>query len=113
MASDPTVFRQLTTSAEIDQLLERSMEEPVLLFQHDPYCPISSRAYREVMLVGGTFALVDVSEPGDVKRTIEARTGVKHESPQVILLRGGRAVWSASHYAVTAEAIAQAAQQSA
>lgn len=31
---------------------------------------------------------------------------MRHESPQTLVLRGGRAVWSASHRAVTAEAIA-------
>jgi bacillithiol system protein YtxJ len=36
------------------------------------------------------------------------RTGVRHESPQVLLLRGGRAAWSASHAAVTAEAVERA-----
>ena len=41
----------------------------------------------------------------DLIRAIEERTGVQHESPQVILLDHGRAAWSASHYAITAQAV--------
>jgi hypothetical protein len=30
---------------------------------------------------------------------------VRHESPQVIVLRAGRAAWSASHFRITADAV--------
>ena len=30
-----------------------------------------------------------------------ARLGVRHETPQAILLRDGRPVWSASHFRIT------------
>ena len=33
---------------------------------------------------------------------VAERTGVRHESPQVICLRGGRAVGQASHYDINA-----------
>jgi bacillithiol system protein YtxJ len=36
---------------------------------------------------------------------LEARTGVVHESPQVVVLSNGQAVWSASHYAIKAESV--------
>jgi bacillithiol system protein YtxJ len=35
----------------------------------------------------------------------------RHESPQVIVLRQGRAIWSASHDAITAQAVATALQE--
>jgi bacillithiol system protein YtxJ len=31
--------------------------------------------------------------------------GVRHETPQAILLRDGVPVWSASHFRITAEAL--------
>jgi monothiol bacilliredoxin len=31
------------------------------------------------------------------------RLGIRHETPQVILLRDGQPVWSASHFRVTAD----------
>jgi len=32
---------------------------------------------------------------------------VRHESPQVLILKEGRVVWHASHYGVTATAVAR------
>ncbi len=56
-------------------------------------------------LLGGDVPLVDVRRAHDVSDEIARRTGVRHESPQVIVLRDGRAVWSASHGAITAGAV--------
>ena len=80
----------------------------VLLFLHDPSCPASVAAHREVARLGGEVALVDVARAHDVKRAIEDRTGVRHASPQVIVLHGGRVLWSASHFAITAAAVERA-----
>ena len=74
----------------------------VLLFLHDPGCFISRWTYREVERVGGEAALIDVRAHPGMAGEVERRTGVGHESPQAILLRDGRAAWSASHSAVTA-----------
>ena len=79
-----------------------------VLFLHAPHCGISRRAYDQMASLGGEVALIDVARDHEVKWAIAARTGVRHESPQVVVLRGGRAVWSASHSAVTAAAVARA-----
>lgn len=50
-----------------------------------------------------------VIEDRPVSNEIAARLGVKHESPQAILVRGGKAVWHASHRQVTAANLAAAA----
>jgi monothiol bacilliredoxin len=33
--------------------------------------------------------------------------GIRHESPEVIVLQNGKPVWHASHYDVTADALAK------
>ena len=58
--------------------------------------------------LGGEVALVDVARDREVTWAIAARTGVRHESPQVIVLRGGRVVWTASHFAITTAAVERA-----
>ncbi len=77
----------------------------VVLFLHDPRCWTSRRAYDEVARVGGDIALIDVRAAPVLAREIEARTGVRHESPQVVVLRNGRPAWSASHAGITARAV--------
>lgn len=92
----------------LDALFARSAEEPVLLLNHDPWCPISARALAEVRLLDEQVAVVDVSRDHALTREIERRTHVRHESPQLFILLAGQANWSASHLAVTASATAAA-----
>lgn len=94
----------------LDRLVARSEQQPVVLFKHDTTCPISAAAYREMSQLADDVALVDVGQHEDVAQEIEARTGIKHESPQVLVLDHGQAIWSASHYDITDESVSEALQ---
>ena len=101
-------FSPVADREALELLWTRSHDEPVLLFKHSATCPISSTAYEEMAQLPGTVALVVVQRARDISREIEARTGLRHESPQAIILRNGQAVWSASHWNVTAQAVERA-----
>jgi bacillithiol system protein YtxJ len=58
--------------------------------------------------VKSPVSILVVQERRDLSREVAARTGVPHESPQALVLRNGEAVWSASHFEVTADAVEQA-----
>jgi bacillithiol system protein YtxJ len=103
-----TKFNEVEDSAALEELLARSHERPVLLFKHSNTCPISARAYRQMQGVKSPVSIVVVQESREVSREVEARTGVQHETPQALVLRDGRAVWSASHFEITADAVEQA-----
>jgi bacillithiol system protein YtxJ len=82
----------------------------VLLFKHSPACPISTAARAQyerwrAELPDAPALFVDVISERPTARGIAERCGVKHESPQVILFEQGRAVWHASHDAITAGAL--------
>ena len=103
-----TDFSPVEDVAALEQLFARSHEAPVLLFKHSNACPISARAYRQLEQVKGDVAIVVVQKSRDVSREVETRTGVQHETPQALVLRGGEVVWSASHFDVTTDAIESA-----
>ncbi len=107
----PTDFTPVTSTEAIDQMISESLQTPIILFNNDPYCPISRRAYRQVEALAHPIALVDVSRYTDVTRHISQRTQVRHESPQIIILHQGKAVWTASHGAITQQAVEQAFTQ--
>lgn len=93
-----------------DQIDSVFGEDRVIVFKHNTDCPISANAHREMesFLSGGAQVpvyRVDIHEARDVSDQIEERTGIKHESPQVIVLRGGRPEWHADRWDVTADAI--------
>jgi bacillithiol system protein YtxJ len=108
---DAAQFVPLRSVFGLGELVERSQLEPVVVFEHDPYCQISRRAYHEMMGVPVLAALVDVAQDQDLSRRIEEQTGVRHESPQVLVLRSGKVVWNASHFKITRKAVTRAVQR--
>ena len=44
----------------------------------------------------------------EVSNAVAAKLGVRHETPQALLIRNGRVVWAASHFRVTADAVKKA-----
>jgi bacillithiol system protein YtxJ len=106
-------FTSVTSTEALEHLLTQSHDGPVVLFKHSTTCPISSAAYKQMSHLEADVALIVVQSARDVSREIEARTGVEHESPQALVLRNGAVVWSASHWDVTADAVARAMREHA
>jgi bacillithiol system protein YtxJ len=105
-------FKSVSDADALEQLFARSHEAPVLLFKHSDTCPISARAYRQMQDVSGEVSLVVVQRSREVSREVETRTGVRHETPQALVLRNGEVVWSASHFDITADAVDRALEES-
>jgi len=83
---------------------------PAWLMKHSSRCPFSTWALGEVTAYLSSHpdqpaALVVVQEHRDVSDHIAAKTGVKHETPQMLLIRGGRVVWHASHGRIVFDAL--------
>lgn len=106
-----TNFVPVADTKTLDNLLARSHDAPVVLFKHSETCPISAAAYRQMSRLAGEVSLVVVQRAREVSREVEKRTGVQHESPQTIILRHGQAVWSASHFSITADAVESAVRE--
>ena len=104
-AENKTQFNPVTSESALEELFTLSNSQPVILFKHSTTCPISAAAYQQMEGYGGEVSLVVVQKARDLSRQIETLTGVRHESPQVIILRDGKAAWSASHWDITAEAV--------
>jgi bacillithiol system protein YtxJ len=101
-------FTDIPNVPALSDLFEVSHHEPVVLYLHDPYCGLSALAHGQVSQLDGEVALIDVHSHHDLSMAVERMTGVRHESPQVLILKNGQPVWSASHRKVTAAAIEQA-----
>ena len=104
---------------DLDRLLSESHTRPLLVFKHSFTCGTSAEALDELIehldadLVasGGPdpqYAIVTVQTHRDVSNAVAARLGVRHETPQALLIRNGRVVWAASHFRVTADAVQRA-----
>ena len=105
---------EMRSIPELNEALAESETRPVLFFKHSLTCPISSRAFNELQSyidnagAGLSYKLIVVQTARSVSNEIASKLRLEHETPQVILVRNGREVWSASHYEVTAAALKEA-----
>ena len=103
-------FLRIDDRKRLEDVISDSTTKPVVIFKHSNSCPISSRAYREMEQLDGPVNLVEVQAARDISRELADLTGVRHETPQVIVLKNGRAVWNASHFDVKAGAVHEAVE---
>ena len=109
-------YSLLQTAAEIESLIAQSRERPVLVFKHSLTCPISTAAFREYQQFlenrpaddEAVYTLIEIQKAREVSNSIAERTGVRHESPQALLLRDGEVAWHASHWKIKAQVLAEA-----
>lgn len=106
-------FMELNDTQRLDELLGQSAEQPVILFKHSDTCGISARAYREMTKLENRVALVTVQKARALSNEIESRFTLRHETPQVLIIRDGKLAWSASHYQITADAVTRAVEEAA
>lgn len=98
-------FNEIHNTKELDALIEKSSEQPVILFKHSTTCPISAGVYKEISNADADINLIVVQHARDVSAAVAEKTGIRHESPQAIVLKNGAVVYHASHYDVTAQEV--------
>src|ERR1041384_3476049 len=103
-------FFRIDDRAALENLLTDSKDKPVIVFKHSNACSISSRAYREMEQLGDQVNILEVQTAREISRELANLTGVRHETPQVIILRDGKAVWNASHFDVKAADVLKAVE---
>ena len=98
-------FLSIDSVEELESLINESHERPVVLFKHSSTCGISSAVYSYVSGLDAKINLIVVQNARSVSNAVAERTGIRHESPQAIVLKGGKPAYHASHYDITAEDI--------
>jgi bacillithiol system protein YtxJ len=97
--------------SQVDALLAESAVRPVLIFKHSDSCGTSFEALDELVehlnesTLDVRYAMVTVQDSRDVSAAIASRLGVRHETPQALLVRDSRVLWAVSHFRVTAAAV--------
>ena len=111
-------MNEITSIDELKGCLDETTEKAAFLFKHSTACPISSRAHARVSAYLASapsgipeFRMVKVIESRSVSNAVAKELGVAHESPQIILVIDGKAVWSATHHQISSESIAQAIEE--
>jgi bacillithiol system protein YtxJ len=95
-------WNPLTDLGQLNEITEASFEKPVVIFKHSTRCSISRMALKQFE---NEFTLddkiqlyfLDLLNYREVSNEIASRFGVQHQSPQLILVKDGNAIFSTSH----------------
>ncbi|MBE99605.1 bacillithiol system redox-active protein YtxJ [Flavobacterium coralii] len=110
-SSETLKWNELTEIQQLESIAAESYDVPVLVFKHSTRCSISRMALRnferEYAIEEGKLKpyFLDLLEHRDISNEIAAKFGVTHQSPQVVLIKDGKAVYDASHSDIEAEDI--------
>jgi bacillithiol system protein YtxJ len=109
------LWHALTSEGQVDEIALASSETPALIFKHSTRCSISSMALSRFERQWGakdqeiTLYFLDLLKFRDVSNYVSTKFNVVHESPQTLLIKGGRCVYSSSHNAIDAGEIVEVA----
>jgi bacillithiol system protein YtxJ len=79
-------------------LTEKSLPPTCFVYKHSTTCGISARAAMEIETLESPIPVywVNVREQRELSNWVTAEYGVRHESPQLLLIRDGKVekVWN-------------------
>ncbi len=110
-----TPFRTLASEEDLEEALTLSESEPVVLFKHSAICGVSFMARRQMehLLEGSAPPVYEVvvQQSRSLSNQIAERFGIRHQSPQAIILFRSLPVFNTSHGNITTERIRQALRE--
>ncbi len=93
---------ELTDLGQLNEIMDLSHQQPVIIFKHSTRCSISRMALKqcenEFDLEGRvTPYFLDLLNHRDISNEIATRFEVYHQSPQLLLINEGKSIYDASH----------------
>lgn len=91
----------LTSIDELEQI--KSSKNTTLIFKHSTRCPVSSMAKRNIEFEHALLPehvsayYLDLIKYREISNQIAEHWGVKHESPQILLIHNNQCIYDASH----------------
>ncbi len=107
-------WTEINSLDQLHQIISESEQHPVLIYKHSTRCGTSrmvldrlERNWNGMTEIKPYF--LDLISHREISNAIADTFGIEHESPQVLLIANGRAVYDDSHYAVNVQSIVDAA----
>ena len=100
----------LTDLGQLNEIMDCSHQQPVVIFKHSTRCSISRMALKQFeneFDLDGNVApyFLDLLNHRDISNEIATRFEVYHQSPQLLLIKEGQSIYDASHSDIDAVAL--------
>ena len=100
---DESVWNVPESENDVGQIFERSSEKPQLIYKHSNSCSICWFAKSEIEAASDSIQeladlhFINVVKFRQISNLIAVKSGIIHQSPQVLIIQNGKVVWNASH----------------
>ena len=109
MRDIPVAWHELTSEAQLDDIIKESKSRTVAIFKHSTRCGtshhIKSNLENNWDFEDKDLKLyyLDLLAYRSVSNLIAERFGIIHQSPQVIVLKNGKPSFDTSHHGISVE----------
>lgn len=103
-------WKTLNNISDLNVLIEESFSLPQAIFKHSTRCYISKSVKQnfESTLNGSEsagFYCLDLLSYRNISDAVAKRFDIRHESPQLIVVKNGNVIYNESHDAIDAETL--------
>lgn len=110
-------WKAFNTLEDLEYITEKSSQQPVLIYKHSTRCSVSSLVCSRLehaweadpMDIQGYF--LDLISHREVSNAVEDQFQVRHQSPQILIIDGGKCFFHCSHLRISHRAIKEALSQ--
>ena len=99
----------LNSESQLQEIVAKSQSKPQVIFKHSIRCSVSAvikdRLERKKQPADIDFYYLDLINYRDISNKVARDFGVDHESPQVLLIKNGVAVYDESHLSIRMDEI--------
>jgi bacillithiol system protein YtxJ len=96
-------WNNLTTEEDLVKINNDSYNQPQIIFKHSTRCSISQMAKNRMiegldqLIDQAAIYYLDLLNYRNISNEIANKWGVEHESPQIIVIKNGEAIYHSSH----------------
>ena len=106
-----TFWTRIESEKDLDAAVEKSLQKKVVIFKHSTRCFISKtvlKSFEKQMENSDkdySYYFLDLIAHRNISNDIESQLDVVHQSPQLIVLENGKAIYNASHQSIDLDKI--------
>ncbi|RZJ45216.1 MAG: bacillithiol system redox-active protein YtxJ [Chryseobacterium sp.] len=106
-----TLWTRIESEKDLDAAVEKSLQKKVVIFKHSTRCFISKtvlKSFEKQMENSDkdySYYFLDLIAHRTISNDIESQLDVVHQSPQLIVLENGKAIYNASHQSIDLDKI--------
>ena len=101
------IWNELTDAKHLEELTNESHQQPVIIFKHSTRCSISQtalgrfeRSWSANEMKDVKLYFLDLLSYREISNAISHQFFVEHESPQLLVIKNGAAIYDCSHLGI-------------